>query len=163
MYIKEKTEELKGLLEIGEKYTLLGVSETLATTIKREVYLLDIVERDYAQYKNITQIQYRLRGKRKILGFYLSNSSIILKGWDLGITIDSEYSMFSGNALINIVDDDAESVIRKIEFSHIYGNRGFIVFSTKKNLMNKNALYPEDAEKVCNGHAPLRRMLGKVI
>src|SRR3972149_11490424 len=89
-------------LPTGE-YTLIHCTG-MAFTSKDEIKLLNhkIIE-EYAQYRNIIQIQFKIRGKRNICEIFLKPSMLFLKGWDLGFVIDTELGCFSGNACINLV------------------------------------------------------------
>lgn len=153
-------------LNIGEKYTLFKVSEFMANTIKLEITITGFKKvENYAQYKNLLLIIFKQRGKRKEEGFYLKESDLYLKGWDLGIIADTDTEKgFKGNALINLVIDDIigaeEDLKEKINKSYVFGNKAIVVYSLSKDILGKEQiLFKELAEEQRQEHAVLNRLL----
>lgn len=144
-------------LEIGNKYTMMGVSNLMAMTFKREITITDIQKIDeYAQYSNIYKLIFREKGKRKPRGIFISTGMIFIKGWNTELKVDTEFSSFSGNALINLVGESKkckEIIERDNAFKHT--DKGRITY-TENEFGNKKMLYPEQADQE---HAVVRRIM----
>ena len=85
---------------------------------------------------------------------------LFLEGWDLGLNVDTDYSSFNGNALINLVGNQ-EALRQKIEQLNKYNftNMGIIAYAeTPQEVGRMMILYPEKADL---NHAVVRRILKK--
>lgn len=147
-------------LRPGEKYTMLGVGDWSGMTNRVELTIeaINCVEQ-YAQYSNILQVVFKARGKRKQSAIFLKGSMLFLKGWDLGMKIDTDFGSFSVNALINLVGNPQE-LREKIEQLNAYklANKGVIVWSSlhEPTTSEKKLLYPDIADL---DHAVVRRIV----
>lgn len=152
-------------LKVGEKYTLLSVSEFMANTLKTEITITAILPiQEYAQYKNVLQVNFIQRGKRKQNGFYLKDSDVFLLGWDLGLMIDSDTEKgFKGNALINLIGDKqtATDIINK---TYVFGNRGIIFICLEEEFLKDDGtpLFLEQAENTAGNHAVVNRAIQQI-
>ena len=148
-------------LKIGGNYTFLYVDSFMALTHKVEITLINITKiSNYAQYQNLLNISFKQRGKRKEGNLLLTNSMLFLEGWDLGLNVDTDYSSFNGNALINLVGNQ-EALRQKIEQLNKYNftNMGIIAYAeTPQEVGRMMILYPEKADL---NHAVVRRILKK--
>lgn len=161
-YKTNTTPEETGL-KVGEKYTLLKVSEFMANTVKIEITITGFKQvEQYAQYNNLLMIIFKQRGKRKEQGFYLKKSDVYLRGWDLGIVIDSDTEKgFKGNALINLVADNPEGLIKIFENNYICGERGIIFYTSEEDILKDDGkpLFMEEAKNQIGEHAVITRAL----
>ena len=159
-YLQNKEIEQTGL-KIGGNYTFLYVDSFMALTHKVEITLINITKiSNYAQYQNLLNISFKQRGKRKESNLLLTNSMLFLEGWDLGLNVDTDYSSFNGNALINLVGNQ-EALRQKIEQLNKYNftNMGIIAYvETPQDVGRMMILYPEKADL---NHAVVRRILKK--
>lgn len=147
VYLQNKEIEQTGL-KIGENYTFLYVDSFMALTHKVE------------QYQNLLNISFKQRGKRKEGNLLLTDSMLFLEGWDLGLNVDTDYSSFSGNALINLVGNQ-EVLRQKIEQlnKYAFSNMGIIAYAeTPQEVGRMMILYPDKADL---NHAVVRRILKK--
>ena len=159
-YLQNKEIEQTGL-KIGENYTFLYVDSFMALSHKVEITLTSITKKgNYAQYQNLLNISFKQRGKRKENNISLSDSMLFLEGWDLGLNVDTDYNSFNGNALINLIGNQAV-LRRRIEQSNKYNfaNMGIIAYAeTPQEVGCMMILYPEKADL---NHAVVRRILKK--
>lgn len=159
-YLQNKEVEQTGL-KIGGNYTFLYIDSFMALTHRIEINLINLTKiSNYAQYQNLLNISFKQRGKRKENNMLLTESMIFLEGWDLGLNVDTDYSSFNGNALINLVGNQ-EVLRQKIEQSNKYNftNLGIIAYAeTPQEIGNMMILYPEKADL---NHAVVRRILKK--
>jgi hypothetical protein len=139
------------------KYTVLWIGG-MATTNKRELEILEFKEYgNYAQYNDIVQVIFKEKGKRKINGFFLKSSMAFLSGWNLGVSVDTDFNSFKGNACLNLVgeEEDLKEIIKEHN-KNKFLNYGIITFSDSKNLHNEKMLYPEKADL---SHAVVNRIM----
>lgn len=159
----KKIDELN--LKTG-KYTLIGVSE-MAMTFKDEIDIINFeyIEK-YAQYSNLIQIQFKERRKRKVKGVFLSDSLMLLKGWDLDIKTEWEKPRdnngfvstlrLHGNALINLYIEDIDKTKELINNHIAFGEKGLLFYDDEKPL------FLEDSKKLISQHAVIRRIINKI-
>lgn len=94
-------------LTIGDKLTIIYVSDFLATTHRLEVTLKD---------KRPDMLVLSERGKRKVFGRKLSDKwLIVLPGHNLPIKADTEFNSFCGNARFNLVAETPEILKSTLE------------------------------------------------
>jgi len=80
--------------EIKGKYTIIGISDFLATTTKAEIEITNKIGDRYT---------FKQRGKRKEFYLRINKDSLVLKGFDIPFKVDSETGSFCGNACINML------------------------------------------------------------
>ena len=170
--IQNKQNEIRQALKPG-KYTLLGVSDMMATTTKTEIEITEIQDKpNYAQYSNVSVVVFKQRGKRKLAGRYVKESDLYLAGWDLGLVRDADdprkgntdgfvsVTCFSGNALINLrgIGDAIRAIIDK---AFVWGNKGLCIYQESGSISKAKdlPLYPELAEIARTKHAVLDRIM----
>ncbi len=145
---------MENVLKVGEKYTLLGVSDTFAATYKQHIKITQFINgkpifSEKGKGNCMKKKQYQLTLKKDVL---------IFEGWDLPFKITSEISVDTGrgysqtsyvmNAMLNIVGD-RETVKEYIDNKNLnpeFTRKDFILVwdtnytgSTSKNEL----LYPE--------------------
>ena len=83
----------------NEKATLYLSSAIGTEIIRVEGYLIDFKFIDYAQYRNIPQIDFILKGKRKIRRFIKGFQPffLVLKGWDTPTIPETLYYKITKN------------------------------------------------------------------
>lgn len=90
-------------LKENGKYTLITVSDFLATTTKREIIITHSVPNGKWVFKH--------KGERK--KFYFPQDlryTLVFGGHDLPVLVDTETSRFTGNALFNFVTDEPDKL-----------------------------------------------------
>jgi hypothetical protein len=161
-YKQSITQEETGL-KVGEKYTILKVSEFMANTIKDEIIITGFKEgENYAQYRNVLMVCFKQRGKRTEKGFYLKDSDLFLSGWDLGIKTDSDTGKgFKGNALINLVSKNPTELFNLISDKFVYGNKGIVFYNSEEDVLKDDGkpLFLELAKEQIGEHAIIKRVL----
>lgn len=133
----------------GIQYTLFYVDEMLALTHRVELKI-EKIEGDSVIYKP--------RNKRKLIGMRrLKPSMLFLRGWDLGLKIDTDFSSFAGNALLNFVGNPDE-IRKKIDELNDYkqASKGIITYASEDHPNTKQMLYPELADM---SHAVVQRIM----
>jgi hypothetical protein len=144
-------------LKLGD-YTWFFIDDWAALTHRAEITITGFKQvEQYAQYKNVTAITFKLRGKRKESYKYLSSDMLFLKGWDLGLKVDTDFNSFWGNACINFVGKP-EEIKSRIEELNIFkvARKGVITYSD--NPEGLKMLYPEIAKD--EYHAVVQRIMG---
>ena len=147
-------------LTIGNKYTLIDISEMMACCRKNLITITDIKKVDsYAQYNNIIAIGFKVGKKRNKSSLFLKYGMIFLNGWDNNLLIDSETGRFCGNALINFIGD-AETIKQTLEADNAYRftDYGLITYRGLEDR-NENMLYLNAAEKIQQDHACIKTIL----
>lgn len=96
------------------KYTIIRISEWMATTTKDEIEVIG-VSAATVNDKTIARNIYKSKGKRKQYLLDLSRECIALPGWDLPVKVDTEFYSFSGNACFNLVGSSMAEVKYWIE------------------------------------------------
>lgn len=144
-------------LIMGEKYTLVFVSEALAMTCKLEVTIWDKMTQEEKERLS-TVVWFKQRGKRKIQAIKLKNSSMVFKGWDLPLRVDTGGSSFRGNACLNFVGD-IDEIRRFIDAYNVNENasKGIVLCVGETLEGNERVVYPEIAKT--ERHAVIRRVL----
>jgi len=137
-------------LKTGEKYTMIGISEFMAHTYRRELTI---------KGKNNDRYIFSEKGKRKQFLFPEKLKDIaIFEGWDLPFKVDSDTGSFCGNALVNMVGD--EKVIKDY-FDNKQLNPDFkkdvVVLVGEKD--SRKVLYPEIAKD--SGHAVIMEIMNE--
>lgn len=99
------------ILAIGEKLTIIYVSDFLATTHRVEVILKGVRDE---------MLLLSERGKRKVFGRKITDKwLIVLRGHNLPFKADTEFNAFTGNARFNLVAERAESLKKILEESTV--------------------------------------------
>ena len=154
-YIKYTDFEKNPLPKV--RYTLIYVGG-MACSGRIEIEIRDFIQvEEYAQYKDLIQMVFKERGKRKEGIMYLKSSMLFLSGWNLNIKVDTDFNSFKGNACLNLVGNEEE--IKRILKEHnkfYFSDFGIITFSEDTDLLNGKVLFPESANRQ---HAVINRML----
>jgi hypothetical protein len=154
-----------------QKLTIIGCCENTAMTFRHEVTVIS---------ESDDGVVYRPRGKRKT---YINRERwakhLVFDGWDFPMYIDSEYGKlnpsagsycFSGNACINLLlyghssPDELRARIDGCNINDQFNGHGCILYVADAAIFSPDdgePLYPEKAEEIKYGHAPLRRILDK--
>lgn len=123
-------------LILGQKLTLITISEALAHTVKREIRILSLLDPPEFRphYVGATHGRQRVgtfseRGKRTTYYLDIRPSDLVFDGWDIPILIDSEIqrpeshgmsvTMFSGNACFNLWAETDDVLKQWIETRNI--------------------------------------------
>ena len=143
--------EILNLLKEGSKYTFFGVSESFGFCNRREF--------TYKQYMPERDILAVLpKGKRKIVGFQTKGDVVVFEGWDIPLKIDSDFSSFTGNTLINFVGSPEE--VKEQLKGALYLSKEIITISPEDHTSEHNQmLYPEEAQANAHNHAVVRTIL----
>ena len=145
------------IFEINKKYTIIGISEWMATTTKIEIQITRQINNRFV---------FKAKGKRK--EFYLQplkDNNLVFEGWDLPVRIDSEgdyvlepghvmaSKIFRGNACINLIGDEnvIKDYVENKNLNEIFSSKGEIVYCKGKE---EKVLYPE----IEVSHAVINRM-----
>lgn len=134
-------------LEIGQKITIVRISEIMASTVKYEAIVKDLVNDVYV---------IQLKGKRKLSSLPFDEKTIVLSGWFENL-VDSDTNRFSGNACFNFLG--TVPVVRSLVDGQL--NPNFAekdrVLAVLQNPTHEEVAYPE---LVVHGkHAVIDRLL----
>jgi hypothetical protein len=154
-------------LELNKEYTIISMN-SMAMTSKIEGIIVAIEENTgyEDQYLKLT---FKQRGKRKLVYFSpKTKNTLIFRGYDLPLKVNSEFNHFSGNALINLVGFDSSEIKLYVEEKNLNPSIDKAIIVCWKRLSEKDysadekevsILYPELAK--ASGHAILNRLLEK--
>ena|SRR3990167_4240385 len=161
-YIQNNQIEETGLTP--GKFTLFLVDEYMALTHRLEIQLIELRKvESYAQYKNIIEILFKLRGKRKESIMKLKESMLFLPGWDLGIKIDTDFNTFCGSALINLVGEPKELMDKIIKNVFKFANLGIVSYANEEHPSTVlGMLFKGPAMEAAPNHASVRRIMESV-
>ncbi|MBT2561328.1 hypothetical protein J7E50_10840 [Pedobacter sp. ISL-68] len=120
----------------GSRYTIIKISEWLATTEKDEIIISGFLP---------SRQQYYFKHKRSKKEWLLPKEDLkwlVFEGHNLPLRLDSETNRYMGNACINFVSDNPEEL------------RGYIekhCINTDRSLFSKIYITPEkDRETIIN-------------
>nr|WP_294806928.1 hypothetical protein [uncultured Nitrososphaera sp.] len=136
------------------QYTVFYVDEMLALTHRIELTIFRV---------EAGMIAFTQRKGRKPKAMRLKPSMLFLRGWDLGLKIDTDFSSYAGNACLNFVGNPDE-LRAKIDELNAYkpANKGIITYVEQSEAerisaaRNKRMLYAEIADM---GHAVVNRIM----
>jgi hypothetical protein len=100
--------EIKTMLSIGQRVTLLKIDEMLAMTHRYEMEVRQMLDAQPVGYegRKTRLAVIRERGKRKDFYLDMAKDDILLDGWGLPFQTDTETSgVFAGNACYNLVGE----------------------------------------------------------
>jgi hypothetical protein len=101
-------------IELNQDYTIIALNG-MAMTIKHCFNVLDFKEGTGYEKRHF-EITFKEKGKRKARVFSPEmKHTLIFKGSNIPFKVDSDFNHFQGNALINLVSDNAEMVKKYIE------------------------------------------------
>lgn len=154
-------------LELNKEYTIISMN-SMAMTSKIEGIIV-AVEENTGYENQYLKLTFKQRGKRKLVYFTpKTKNTLIFRGYDLPLKVDSEFSHFCGNALINLVGFNPSEIKLYVEEKNLNTSIDKAIIVCWKMLDSNDysadekevsILYPEVAK--ISGHAILNRLLEK--
>jgi hypothetical protein len=149
--------DYRTIFEIGEKYTVFGISSFMACNWESKITVVSFAENGNPIFKE--------RGKRKLKTFLSIEKLAVFKGWDLALKTDSQLygnsgTIMRGNACFNFVGSKefVRSFIEKYQLNPEFDkSKVLAVSSTEMNT--EEVVFPELA--IQGRHVVIDRIMQK--